>query len=275
MQKEVKRFAAELGLTPSKRLGQNFLIDENILKKIIEAADLKKEDTVLEIGPGLGILTKELASRSGKVMAIEKDKKLVSMLHEKFKDIKNLKIIEGDFLKTDISKLNLLAGYKVVANLPYSITGAAIRKIMEADPAPSMAVLMVQKEVTEKICAKPGDMSLLSLSVQYYGISKLLFKVSRNSFWPVPKVDSAVVKIIFVKNKESEIRNQADKFFRLARAGFSAPRKQLQNNLANGLHISKEKAAELLRQAGLDPKARPEELSVEDWERLETQSSKL
>lgn len=275
MGQSLKQILASVGLTPSKRLGQNFLIDENVLAKIVAAAELNKNDVVLEIGPGLGVLTKELASGAGKVVAVEKDKKLAAVLKEKFKDIRNLKIIEEDFLKTNLLKLNLSVGYKIVANLPYSITSAAIRKIMEADPSPSMAVLMVQKEVAERICAKPGEMSLLALSVQYYGTPKLLFKVSKGSFWPVPKVDSAVVKIVFDRNKELGIRNKAEKFFRVARAGFSSPRKQLQNNLANGLHISKEKAALMLRQAGLDPKVRPEELSVEDWLMLVAQTQKL
>lgn len=261
----IKAIFAELGISPQKSLGQNFLIDKNVLDKIIEAAELKKDDTVLEVGPGLGVLTEELAAAVGKVIAIEADKKLASALKEKFKNIKNLKIIEEDFLKLNFLKLDLKKDYKVVANLPYSITSAAVRKIMEADLTPQSAILMVQKEVAERICAKPGDMNLLALSVQYYGTPKLLFTVSKESFWPAPKVDSAVIKIIMGKRRD---KKEAEKFFRIARMGFSSPRKQLQNNLASGLHIKKEKAAELLTLAKINPKARPEELGVEDWERL-------
>ena len=280
MGQSLKQELASVGLIPSKRLGQTFLIDKNILKKIIEAAELSSEDFVLEIGPGLGVLTEELSAHAKEVVAIETDDKLAKALRKKFKDIKNLKIIEDNFLKTDISKLNLPAHYKVVANLPYSITSAAIRKIMEAVPAPSAAVFMVQKEVAERICAKPGEMSLLALSVQYYGSPKLLFKVSKSSFWPEPKVDSAVIKIIWDKPFDSAQGRQAtsdkaEKFFRIARIGFSSPRKQLQNNLVHGLHIKKEEAISLLKKAGLDPKVRPEELGVVDWKRLEAVRGKL
>lgn len=266
--KKIKEIAARLGFSPSKQMGQSFLIDKNVLDKIVEAAELKKDDTVLEVGPGLGVLTEELAAQAGKVIAVEADKKLAQHLRETIKQYNNITIIEGDFLKLDLSKLDLDRGYKVVANLPYSITSDAIRKIMEADPRPSLAVLMVQKEVAERICAKPGNMSLLALSVQYFGTPKLLFTVSKESFWPAPKVDSAVIKIIFNKNQELRMKNQVNNFFRIARIGFSAPRKQLQNNLASGLRISKEKAVELLNRAGINPKARPEELSVKDWGRL-------
>lgn len=264
---KIKEIAARFGFSPSKQMGQNFLIDGWVLEKIVEAAELQKDDVVLEVGPGLGVLTEELAAAAGKVIAIEADKKLASALKGKFKNKKNLKIIDADFLRIDISKIDLGKHYKVVANLPYSITSDAIRKIMESDPAPQSAVLMVQKEVAERVCAVVGEMSLLALSVQYYGVPRFMFCVSRGSFWPVPKVDSAVIKIIFNKKQESRIKNQAN-FFRIARIGFSSPRKQLQNNLAAGLHISKEKAVEFLNRAKINPKARPEDLSVGDWERI-------
>lgn len=262
---KIKAIFAELGISPQKRLGQNFLIDKNVLDKIVEVAELNKYDFVLEIGPGLGALTEELTERACGVVAIEADKKLAHELREKFKIVKNLKIIEEDFLKLDLSKLDLKKDYKVVANLPYSITSATIRKIMEADSKPSMAVLMVQKEVAERICAKSGNMNLLALSVQYFGTPKLLFTVSKESFWPVPKVDSAVIKITMDKKRD---KKDAEKFFRIARVGFSAPRKQLQNNLSNGLHIMKEEVKSFLEKAGLDPKVRPEDLEVEDWESI-------
>lgn len=266
---KIKEIIDELGFAPSKSLGQNFLIDKDALKKIEEAAELSSADSVLEIGPGLGVLTSGLAAKAGRVIAVEKDKRLAGYLRNFFAAQKNLEIIEDDFLEFNFVKAGLKSGFKVVANLPYSITSAAVRKIMESVPAPQSAILMLQKEVAERISAKPGDMSLLALSVQYYGTPKLLFKVSKGSFWPSPKVDSAVIKIIMDKKRNAK---EAEKFFRVARIGFSSPRKQLLNNLASGFHISKEKAAELLMRAKINPKARPEELSVEDWERLEAMS---
>lgn len=266
---KIKEIIGELGFAPSKSLGQNFLIDKDALHKIVEAAELAPEDSVLEIGPGLGVLTSELAVQAGSVIAVEKDKRLAGYLRGLFAAEENLKIIEDDFLELDLKQAGLGSGFKVVANLPYSITSDAIRKIMEAEPRPSLAVLMVQKEVAERICAGPGEMSLLSLSVRYYGTPKFLFKVSKGGFWPSPKVDSAVIKITMDKKRSAE---EAERFFRIARIGFSSPRKQLQNNLSSGLHIPKEKAVGLLNAAKINPKARPEELGVEDWERLEALS---
>ncbi len=269
---QIKKIAAESGLSPQKSLGQNFLIDENVLQKIIAAAELKKDDKVLEIGPGLGVLTSELVAKAGRIIAVEKDKRLAGYLRNLFAAQKNLKVIENDFLEFNLKMVGLKSKYKIVANLPYSITSDAVRKIMEVDPAPSMAVLMLQKEVAERICAKPGDMSLLALSVQYYGAPSFEFQVSRNSFWPVPKVDSVVIKILIDKKKD---KKEAERFFRIARIGFSSPRKQLQNNLASGLHITKEKAVEILSAAKINPKARPEELGVGDWKRLLTKTQEL
>lgn len=276
----VKIICEELGIIPTKSKGQNFLIDKNILDKIINAADLKKGDTVLEVGPGFGVLTEELVKRVQKVFAVELDKKLFDYLQNIFRATSGItpfvrgapqsprrdtqcpkvKFINTDILKSEIKNLKL-GRYKVVANLPYQITSAVIRKFLENDIKPELLVLMVQKEVAERICARPGDMSLLSISVQFYGKPEIAARVSKNSFWPVPKVDSAILKITLIKRKKTD----EEKFFRIVRAGFAHPRKQLRRNLADGLNLPVEKIDAAIMSAKLNPKIRAEELGVEDW----------
>jgi 16S rRNA (adenine1518-N6/adenine1519-N6)-dimethyltransferase len=255
---EIKKLCEELGIVPTKSKGQNFLIDKNILDKIIAAADLKKSDTVLEVGPGLGVLTEELLKRVQKVFAVELDKKLFERLSVVFKNNKNLKIYNADILQFEICNLKF---NKVVANLPYQITSAVIRKFLENEIKPELIVLMVQKEVAERICTRSGDMGLLSVSVQFYGKPEIVSKVSKNSFWPVPKVDSAILKITPIKREKIN----EEKFFRIVRAGFAHPRKQLRRNLADGLNLPVKKIDKAILSAKLNPKIRAEELEVEDW----------
>jgi len=231
-------------------MGQNFLIDENVLEKIIESADLDSNDTVLEIGPGLGILTLELAKRVEKVVAVEKDKTLCQVLESILRDNKvyNVEIINEDVLK--ISDFQF-SNYKLVANLPYYITSPVIRKFLEAEQKPELMVLMVQKEVGQRIMAKPLHMNLLAISVQFYAEPKIISYVSKNSFYPVPKVDSAIIKIIPKQIPEID----TEKFFEIVKKGFSAKRKMLKNNLS-GIDFD---------QIGLNPKIRAENLSIADW----------
>lgn len=217
----IKSLLQKYSAAPLKRLGQNFLISKGVLEKIIQAAGLNKEEVVLEIGPGLSTLTQELARRAKKVIAVEKDRKFVEILKETLKDYKNVQIIEGDILKFDISnwvppfKKGGVGGilpnkdkstpallykrrglkYKLVANLPYNIASAVIRKFLEAENKPKEMLLMVQKEVAQRICASPPNMSLLAVSVQFYAQPKIIDYVSKGSFWPPPKVDSAILKI--------------------------------------------------------------------------------
>jgi len=257
---KIKELCEEFGIRPTKSKGQNFLIDKNILDKIIVSADLKKSDTVLEVGPGFGVLTEELLGRVQKVFAIELDKKLFDYLSEKFYCVGNLEIINQDILKLEIRNLKLKK-YKVIANLPYQITSAVIRKFLENKIKPKLLVLMVQKEVAERICARPGDMSLLAISVQFYGKPEIVSRVSKNCFWPVPKVDSAILRITPIKRE----KNDEEKFFCIVRAGFAHPRKQLRRNLADGLNISVGQIDKSLEFAKLNPKIRAEELGVEDW----------
>lgn len=258
-----KDLARQYGFTPQRSAGQNFLVDPKALQKIVAAADLRSTDTVLEVGPGFGVLTEELLKRAGRVVAVELDKRLVEALRERF--VTKLSIIHGDALK--LNDFGIAGPYKVVANIPYNITSALIRKFLEAEHPSELMVLLVQKEVAERVCAKPGDMSLLSVSVQYYAKPEIVATVKAGCFWPAPKVDSAILKITPFSSpyQGEEGRGQ---FFDLVRAGFAAKRKQLRGNLARHYKVSLNTAAGWLREAGLPPLVRAEELSVEEWKEL-------
>ena len=258
-----------------KSLGQNFLINDSILPTIIKAADIKPGDIVIEIGPGLGILTDALLNAGAKVFAIEKDFDLVSKLTQAFGNNKNLKIIHQDALFFDETQVNpstsLGAGYKVVANLPFNIAAPLIRKFLESSNQPELMVLMVQKEVAEKILAKPGnrERGVLTLAVEFYGNAEMISVVSKNSFRPQPKVDAAIIKI---EPEKSRSRN-ADKvesraFFRIVKAGFASKRQQIHNSLAATLRLPKDQVLSLLQKSSIDPSKRAEDLSLEDWLRL-------
>jgi 16S rRNA (adenine1518-N6/adenine1519-N6)-dimethyltransferase len=273
--KFIKNLLEKYGARPFKGWGQNFLIDKFVLRKIIDSAELKKSDIVLEIGPGIGTLTQELAKKAGKVISVEKDKKMVRILDETLGDFKNIKVIEEDVLKIKTAALNL-KNYKLIGNLPFYITSPLIRKFLEKiEVKPREMILMVQKEVAQRICAKPPDMNLLAVSVQFYAESKILFYVSKNSFWPRPKVDGAVLKIIPLTNTNRKLID-TKLFFRIAKAGFSQPRKQLVNNLSkmlalslpNGVKLDKEKVKNWLLENGIQPSQRAETLSVKDWIKL-------
>lgn len=262
------------------KLGQNFLNNKAVIDKIIQAADLTCDDFVLEIGPGKGILTGELAKAAGKVVAVEIDGNLVELLRNKFSNSKNVEIISGDILKIDISELlrhrmskskktsDVLPAYKIIANLPYYITSPIIRLFLESEIPPSEMILMVQKEVAERIVAKPGQMSILAVSVQYYADAEILFEVGKENFDPIPEVDSTVIRI--TRNPQPDTQNEEfnKNFFRIVKAGFSAKRKTLENNLTNSLHIPKTEAEEKLKTVPLSGTARAQELSVEDWKKL-------
>jgi len=242
---------------PSKRLGQNFLVSQKVLKRIIETVHLEPDDTVLEIGPGTGILTQELAKKVEKVIAVEKDPKMVEILKETLKDFKNVEIIQKDirYLKPTISN------YKVVGNLPFYLTSPVIRQFLELSPQPKEMVLIVQKEVGQRICSKPPKMNLLATAVQFYADAKIVFYVSKKSFWPQPKVDAAVIKII----PRTPSTGDTETFFKIVKAGFSQPRKQLINNLSKGLKISREKIKTWLLKNRIPPTQRAERLNLDDW----------
>ncbi len=344
---KTKELCRVYDIHPARSKGQNFLVKEEIYDKIIEAAELKKDDVVLEVGPGLGFLTVKLAKRVKKVIAVELDDKLAKYLKtvvdaQKFN---NVEIINANILNWQISNFKFLIsnkipnsksqtknsdntsrGYKIVANLPYNITSIFLRKFLSevekkelssgypelssgesSGEKPELMVLMLQKEVAERIAAKPGKMSLLAVSVQFYsrpGGTEVIEIVSKDNFWPKPEVDSAIVKIktrdsgviarsgndeaIFnssgekqhIKDRHAPFHSARDdklekEFFRLVKIGFSARRKMLKNNLANGFHIKQEEAEKWLLDAGFAPKVRAQELSVKDWVKLLKEKQKL
>jgi 16S rRNA (adenine1518-N6/adenine1519-N6)-dimethyltransferase len=262
------------GLRARKGLGQHFLVDEVALQKIVDAAALSREDTIIEVGPGLGILTAELAKRAGWVIAIELDDQLAEILRKTL-PYDNVVIINEDVLGTNPQAL--LEGkapgfpeglrYKVVANLPYYITSPVLRHFLEASVKPELMVVMVQKEVAEAIAAGPGRRSLLSISVQFYGNPTIVVRLPADSFYPAPAVDSAVVKIEVYPRPPVEVAD-IDGFFRLVRAGFTAARKQAANSLAQGLGRPKQEVAAGLKQAGIDPQRRAETFTLEEWATL-------
>lgn len=260
---------ARLGIRPRKGLGQNFLVDPAHRDRIIAAAELTRSDTVLEIGPGPGVLTDLLAEQAGYVVAVELDDRLAPWLAERYAARPQVRIIHGDILKLDPGQLVRPAvpedgGYKVVANLPYYITGAVIPHLLEAALPPTLAVLTVQREVAERMTAAPPDMSLLALGVQFYALPQIVDRIPAGAFYPVPKVDSAVVRLR--RRAAPAVPGLApESFFRVARAGFSQPRKQLRNSLAAGLHIAPVQAQDRLAAAGIDPQRRAETLALAEW----------
>ena len=262
----IKNLLKKYQTQPLKRFGQNFLVDKSVLKKIVESADLRSKDIVLEIGPGIGTLTREIAKRVKKVISIEKDQKMIEILKETLTGFKNVKIIQGDVLKIN-PKYYILntKSYKIVANLPYYIVSPVIRKFLETENRPKLMILMVQKEVAKRICSKPPEMSLLAVSVQFYAKPEIISFVSKESFWPQPKVDSAIIKIFPFKRARSVLTRL---FFRIVKAGFSQPRKQLANNLSKGLKLDKEKIKKWLLENKIKPIQRAETLKIKDWVKL-------
>ncbi len=259
---QTKELLRKYNIRPNKTMGQNFLINENTLKKIIKAADLSKDDIVLEVGPGLGILTKELAQKARKVITIEKDKEIVEVLKKELEDYKNVEIICGDILEIN---LEFLKNYKVVANIPYYLTSHLIRILLELENQPKEITILIQKEVAERICASPPKMTLLAISVQFYTRPEIISYISKEDFWPEPKIDSAIMKITDIKKPEDI---NIKKFFKLVKAGFSSPRKQLVNNLSNKLNINKEEIKTALTECNLDIQVRAERLQITDWVKL-------
>ena len=260
-----KKLLASYDLRARKGLGQNFLVDGGILKKIAAAAELTPTDTVIEVGPGLGVLTETLVEQAGKVIAIELDNHLAEILKAHFSDSNKITIINEDVLKVNpVDILGKQTDYKVVANLPYYITSAVIRHFLEASVQPTMMILMVQKEVAKQITACPGEMSLLSVSVQLYGKPTLISSVSAHCFYPAPNVDSAILKIAVYPQAKVQT-NDITGFFDIVRAGFSANRKQLVNSLSNGLKVPKTDIMPLLAKAGIDLQRRAETLTIDEW----------
>jgi 16S rRNA (adenine1518-N6/adenine1519-N6)-dimethyltransferase len=256
------------GLHPKKSLGQNFLINEPLLKAIAQAADIAPDDLVVEVGPGVGTLTVQLARLARHVVAVELDQNMVAILRDTLASFDNITIIHQDILKLDLDSVLSVqhsAQYKVVANLPYYITSAVIRKFLDHARKPSLLVLMVQQEVAQRILAAPGEMSLLAVSVQFYATPSRVMKLPAGAFYPPPKVDSALVRL----DVRAELPDvDVEKFFRVAQAGFGQKRKQLHNSLAAGLGISHPASEALLNRAQIAPQRRAQTLTIEEWARL-------
>ena len=260
----IKTILAGRGALPKKRFGQNFLCNRNITEKMVKAANLEPQDVVLEIGPGTGILTKEIAKKAKKVIAVELDRRMVSVLRDTVR-LENVEIVETDILKFD--ETSLPPAYKVVANLPFYLSAPAIRKFLESENQPQSLTLILQKEVAQRIAAKPGKMSILAVSVQFYSHPLIVRSIPRSCFWPVPSVDSAILKITPNKNKPE--KNFSALFFRIVKAGFSQPRKQLVNNFSKNLfgpgNRRREEIELWLKQSGIGPAQRAETLAVDQW----------
>lgn len=247
-----------------KSFGQNWLKDDFTLGTIVDSADISSNDTVLEVGPGLGTLTQKLLNTTAKVVAVEADRELIPYLHDKFNNEKNFELVNADILKFDLRQLP--QNYKVVANIPYYLTSNLLRTFLEASNPPITMVLLVQKEVAERILSKPGKMSLLAFSILYYARPEFVMNVKKELFEPIPKIDSAVIKV----SRHAKPLFEADqkKLFRMVKAGFSERRKKLRNSLSGGLQADPKTIEETLRNSNISPNVRAQELSMPEWELL-------
>ena len=263
----VRNLLREHGLSPRKSLGQNFLVDNGALEKVVDAAEIEPIDVVLEIGAGLGSLTRFLSKAARKVVAVELDTNLMPILETVLGSEGNVELVYGDILKLDPARLISVDQYLVVANIPYYITSAIFRHLLEAKRKPRRIVMTIQKEVAQRICAEPGDMSLLALSVQVFGTAKIMTKISAGSFYPAPTVDSAVIRVDLYPKPLVEA-SKLDTFFQLTRAGFGQKRKMLRRSLAAGLSLPVPTVEEMLLQNEIDPTRRAETLNLNEWGKL-------
>ncbi|HKF38188.1 MAG TPA: 16S rRNA (adenine(1518)-N(6)/adenine(1519)-N(6))-dimethyltransferase RsmA [Ktedonobacteraceae bacterium] len=261
-------------MRPNKSFGQNFLIDRSVLQRIIEAAEINAGDQVLELGAGTGVLTRELARHARRVVAVELERDMLSLLAETTRNCANVELIERNLLYVDPAEIFGTEAYKLVANLPYYITAPTFRHFLESANPPRLLVVMVQYEVAQRIVAAPGDLSLLGVSVQFYGKPDIIAHVPARAFYPAPKVDSAILRVD-LKDEVPLAHRQRDSFFRLVQAGFSERRKQLHNSLSHGLHRKDAEVQVWLKAAAIDPGRRAETLSIEEWLQLWHQMEKI
>jgi 16S rRNA (adenine1518-N6/adenine1519-N6)-dimethyltransferase len=276
LEAEIKYLTKNFGIRPQRESGQNFLVDESVLDSIIESAELSPEDNVLEIGAGFGPLTKKLAEKVNKVWAVELEKRFIPVLQKLAKAYSPIEVIHEDIIKLNVAKLVGGRQYKIVANIPYNITSYVMRKFLEQDPKPESMSVLIQKEVAERIVEKPGKMSLLAVSVQYFGKVRIVRVVSKLCFWPAPKVDSAVLRVEDIMGEkqiiEENTKNGYDftqkQFFQVVKGGFSAKRKQIHNNLTNSFHADPDTIYRVLLENGIKPQLRAQDLKIDDWEKL-------
>lgn len=266
-QETLKQLLIDYGLSPNKTYGQNFLMDEIVLQDMVDVADVKSTDTVIEVGPGIGNLTKFLLERAKNVIAIEKDPQFIPVLNSLKKKYKNFSYVMADALEVNFTDLAPSGDYKVVANIPYYATGKLVQKFIQANPKPISLTLLMQKEVAENITSKPGNLNLLAISVQLFADAKLATIVPAKSFYPAPKVDSAVINITLHRKPVFKLKDQV-KFFKILRACFTGKRKQIHNTLTNNFGLKKELVEKLLIDNNLDPSLRPQQLTIEQWIKL-------
>lgn len=265
---EIRRWLARYGARPLRQLGQNFLVEPRYLEQIVAAADLRPGEVVLEIGPGLGSLTGPLLATGAVVTAVEVDRRFIEILQERFDGEPGLRLVEGDILELPVTPLLAAAEgrpYKVVANIPYYITSAVVRHLLESDRQPERIVLLVQKEVAQRIIAAPGALSLLAIGVQFYGVPEIVATVPAGAFYPAPKVDSAILRIRPHPTPRYAVA-EPERFWRIVRAGFGQKRKQLRNALDGGLpEMDRDAVAAALERAAIDHRRRAQSLTIDEW----------
>jgi len=252
------------GVRPNKSFGQNFLIDRAVLQRIVEAAEIEPGDQVLELGAGTGVLTRELARRARRVVAVELERAMLTLLEKTSGALPNVELLARNLLYLDPREVFAQEPYKLVANLPYYITAPTFRHFLESANKPRLLVVMVQYEVAQRMVAGPGDMSLLGVSVQFYGRPRIIARVPARAFYPAPKVDSAILRVD-VHERVPLAQAERDGFFRVVQAGFAERRKQLHNSLTRHLHRKNEEVRACLTAAGIDPSRRAETLSIDEW----------
>lgn len=265
--KVVRELCEKYGVSPTKERSQNFLVDKKALSTIVETANLNKTDTVLEIGPGMGVLTIELARRGGRVIAVDVDSKMIKILEEILSGFKNVELIHQNILRVNLRDLGVKT-YKVVSNIPYKITALILEKFLIKESPPELMVLLLQKEVAERITVKPPDMNFLAVFVQFFGKAKIVAKIPHHCFYPQPRVDSAIVEIKPIDKYGKILKDygiEREIFFKFVHRCFSSPRKQLQNNLRYSFNLPKEEVLEIFKRLDLEPGVRAEELKIEDW----------
>lgn len=272
--RELRNFLYAHHIRPNKAFGQNFIVDHSILLRIVEAAEIHVDDQVLELGAGTGVLTRELAKHARRVVAVELEREMLSLLVKTTRNYTNVELLERNLLYVDPKEVFGSEPYKLVANLPYYITAPTFRHFLESANAPRLFVVMVQYEVAQRIVAGPGDMSLLGVSIQFYGKPSIIETVPARAFYPAPKVDSAILRID-LKDEVPLKPGQRDSFFRLVQAGFSQRRKQIHNSLTHGLHRKNVEVQAGLLAANIEPSRRAETLSIEDWLRLWHEMEKI
>jgi len=262
--RELRNLLYAHNMRPNKSFGQNFLIDRSVLAQIVDAAEVSGEDEILEVGAGTGVLTRELAKLARRVVAVELERDMLALLEKTTASLSNVELVARNLLFLNATEIFAQSPYKLVANLPYYITAPTFRHFLESESSPRLMVVMVQQEVAQRIVAKPGELSLLAVSVQFYGKPRIMAQVPATAFYPAPKVDSAILRVD-VETQNTLTQSERDSFFRIVQAGFSERRKQLHNSLTHGLHRKNEEVRAWLATASIDASRRAETLSIEEW----------